>query len=165
MKKLTFIIEVDDTEINGSFIDKLKDEVKDEKRQSTLTFKINTETTKQHRIVLTELANSLNQELGKVGLKFDEYRHDDNYNHYQKSLVKCVVNNRCVVLAITGQNDRNFKESKYTTYTGDYFLRIGGNNSPYYTANQCDKLTSKVKDVNDVLEYMKHSIKEHITNL
>ena len=166
MKKLTFTIEIDDTAINSSFIDKLKDEVKDEERQLILTHKINKKTTQLHREILIDIVNTLNSELIKVDLKFNEYRLEGNTNQYKRSMVKCSFKNTCIVLVIGARmSDRNFKDSKYSTYTGDYKFYIGSNSSKYYTANQIDKTTTKVENVNDVLEYMRNHIKEHITTM
>ena len=73
-KTYKFSVDVETTDSNTSFIDGLIDEVTDEKKQLVLTHKINKETTKMHREILLDLADEMNEQLGKVGLKFDDFQ-------------------------------------------------------------------------------------------
>lgn len=167
MKKYTFTIEVEDHKSNGSFIDSLIDEVTDEKRQQALTHKINAETTKQHRKILCDFADEVNKELQKVDLCFDVLAYDDYIsNNYQRSMIKMEVGNISWIIGIEGHNDRNFKDSKYITFTGDYELRIGSNDTRSYTANnqwsRLYQILTKGNELAKVLDAIRGSVKNHI---
>jgi hypothetical protein len=160
-KTYKFSVDVETTDSNTSFIDGLIDEVTDEKKQLVLTHKINKETTKMHREILLDLADEMNEQLGKVGLKFDDFQYEGNNNHYKYSMCKAVVDNRSFVLIIKGSGFGRFEGSKYSTFTGEYNLSLAINSSPYYTANQRDEATT-VKDIADIFGRMEHWVKEHI---
>ena len=164
MKTYTFSIETEDFSHNGNFISDLKNEVKDELKQRNLTYKINLETTQVHKQILGDMVEVLNSELSKVGLEFGDHRFEGNTNNYQNSMVRILdgVNNWGFVLAIVGENERNFEGSKYTTYTGKYRFKIIRNDSQFYTANQLYKDGLLINAVEDIFKRMKDDVKKHI---
>ena len=70
------------------------------------------------------------------------------------------------VLEIEGissnQTDTIFTESKYTTYLGEYKLKLGTNDSRSYTACQSGRLR-KVRDIDGIFNRIKGCVKKHIS--
>jgi hypothetical protein len=159
-KTYKFSVEVEAPKSNSSFIDGLIHSVKDEQNQLVLTHSINKKTTAMHREILLDLTDEMNEQLGKVGLKFEDFKYDGGTNRYQCSRAKMVVGPRSFVLTIKGESDNQFKDSKYTTFTGAYELTIAENSSPYYTAGQ-DREASTVKGIDDIFKRMEFRIKEY----
>jgi hypothetical protein len=163
MKTYNFSVSVEGIGNNkSSIIDSFINEARDEERQLAITHAINKETSKVHEQMLLDFATDLNEELGSIGLEFGELKQDKVSNHYTRSFIKCVVGHISFVIYVQEDNNRNFEDSKYTTFTGDYKMFIGRNSCPYYTACQKDECTTRIRSVEDVLNYMKGSIITHI---
>jgi len=158
-RTITFSIEIEDNTTDNSFIDNLIDEVAEDKRQLEITHKINKETTNQHRLILIGLVDELNSQLNRVGLRFGDYRFSDySANRYLSSHVKCVIGKNTIILMISGRSGHQltnkFTESKYTTYTGEYDLKMGFDSE--------NNVNTTVLNLNMILNHIKHNIKEHI---
>lgn len=150
MKTYTITVELEEHKSSGGFIDSLLSEISEESRQSAITHKINEATSKIHRKVLQDLVKELNEELGKVGLGFQNVeasteRFSNKYIGSRSTIRFTADYSR--ELSIGAVYDNSFKESKYTTYTGKYKLKFGD---------------STVKSVEDILSMMRGSVKEHI---
>ena len=102
-KTYKFSVEVEIPKTESSFIDGLINEVTNEKKQLVLTHEINKETTKMHREILLDLTDEMNEQLGRVGLCFEDFKYEGNSNHYEYSMCKAVVGNRAFVLIIKGK--------------------------------------------------------------
>ena len=163
MKTYNFSVSVEEIGNNkSSIIDSFINEARDEERQLAITHAINKETSKVHERMLLDFASDLNEELCSIGLEFGELNQWRVTNQYTRSFIKCVVGYISFVICLQEDNDRNFKDSKYTTFTGDYRMFIGRNSSPHYTACQKDYCRTKVNSVEDVFNYMKNDIVKHI---
>ena len=156
MKTYKFKVEVPEVK-NGksSLLDSFIDEAIDEQRQLNITYKINRKTTEVHRQILIDFVTEVNKELSSIG--FNEFKNikDSSLgnNHYYCSEAKLHNSRTPYKLKIVGINEREFKDSKYTTYTGKYnIILVYG--SSYNEA--------RVKTVDDVLTKMKDKIIEHI---
>lgn len=164
MKTYNFSVSVEGIGNNkSSIIDNFINEARDEERQLAITHAINKETSKVHEQMLLDFASDLNEELGSIGLEFGElYQPYKWSNQYTRSFIKCKVGHISFVIYVQEDEDRNFKDSKYITYTGDYRMFIGRNSSPHYTACQKDECTTRIHSVEDVFNYMKDDIVKHI---
>ncbi len=152
MKTYTITVELEEQKSGSGFIDSLLSEISEENRQLAITHKINEATSKIHNEVLQDLVNTLNEELGKVGLNFSKPEYNKgNSNRYSDSVstIKFNHNIDSYALRIEGVSDRSFKESKYTTYTGKYLLKYNG---------------STVSNAEEIFSRMRDSVKKHINN-
>ena len=165
MKIYKFTVEIEDYTTGSSFIDGIKSEIQSEKAQLELTHKINEAASVVLKQVLEDFLKPINEELKKVGLEFE----DDPYmgaggtnrcrDHYFK--MKLPNTHWSYVIGIFGIPHRGFPHSKYTTFTGDFKIMLGLNDSTGYTACQKDKL-SVVKDVDDVFRTIRDRVKAEI---
>lgn len=163
MKTYNFSVSVEGIGNNkSSIIDSFINEAREDERQLAITHAINKETSKVHEQILLDFASDLNEELGSIGLEFGELKQDKTTNQYTRSFIKCVVGHISFVIYVQEDNNRNFEDSKYTTFTGDYRMFIGRNSSPHYTACQKDECTTRIHSVEDVLNFMKDDIVKHI---
>lgn len=157
MKTYKFKVEV--AEVNNgksSLLDSFIDEARDEQKQLDITYKINRKTTEVHRRILIDFVTEVNEELSSIG--FNEFKNIKDTsppsNHYYCSEAKLHTSGRTPYkLEIVGINEREFKDSKYTTYAGKYNIILVYGSS----YNQV-----RVKTVDDVLVRMKDEIIEHI---
>lgn len=156
MKTYKFKVEVPEVN-NGksSLLDSFINEARDEQRQLDITYKINKKTTKVHRQILIDFITEINEELSSIG--FNEFKVRENFgsgnNYYYESEARLITPKKSYRLYIVGKNDREFEDSKYTTYTGEYEFKFGYGNSAY---------TQRVRTVDDVLTMLKDEIIEHI---
>lgn len=160
-KTYKFSVEVEMPKSNSSFIDGLIETVNDEKKQLALTHEINKKTTAMHREILLDLTDEMNEQLGRVGLKFGDFKYEGNNNLYQYSMAKVIVGNRSFVLIIKASDVGRFEGSKYTTHTGEYNLSLAENSSPYYTAGQ-EREAFTVKTIEDIFQRMEFRVKEYV---
>ena len=157
MKTYKFKVEVPEVN-NGksSLMDSFINEARDEQRQLDITHRINKKTTKVHRQILIDFITDINEELSSIG--FNEFKLSDELldevgnNYYYGSQAR-LQTHKSYRLYIEGENDREFEDSKYTTFTGEYKFKFGYGNSAY---------TQRVKTVDDVLTKLKDEIIEHI---
>ena len=73
------------------------------------------------------------------------------------------VNNKTLNVGIMANADRNFKDSKYSTCTGEYDLKIGWRDS-----NTCFEWTNlhiSITSVDDIIKFAEQSLKKHIKGL
>ena len=156
MKTYKFKVEVPEVN-NGksSLLNSFINEARDEQRQLDITYKINKKTTKVHRQILIDFITEINEELSSIG--FNEFKLRENFvdgnNYYYDSEARLITPKKSYRLYIVGKNDREFEDSKYTTYTGEYEFKFGYGNSAY---------TQRVRTVDDVLTKLKDEIIEHI---
>ena len=163
MKIYKFSVTVEDCATKGGLISSIIDDVADEKRQSALTYKVNTATSKVHVQVLQDFANKLNVEFEPIGLFFCDMRIDPMSNMYSMPMVKCVISDISYVIILNAESARHeFPDSKYTTYIGDYYLTICSNDTKAYTAHQAHRASSRIESVEDVVKYMESRIKRYL---
>jgi hypothetical protein len=152
MKVYKFEVVVKSEVSSSNLIDSIIQEVQSEKRQVALTHEINKKTTELHKEILGDFINAVNKEISKVGLDFDndfiDGRSNNQYNGFESYLCQ---DNNCFI-RINGISDRDFKDSKYTTYTGEFQIFISkGNGSP-----------TRIESVDEAIVYMKDIIKRII---
>ncbi len=157
MKTYKFKVEVPEVN-NGksSLMDSFINEARDEQRQLDITHKINKKTTEVHRQILIDFITEINEELSSIG--FNEFKLSDELldevgNNYYYGSEAILQTHKSFRLYIEGENDREFKDSKYTTFTGKYEFKFGYGNSPY---------AQRVRTVDDVLTKLKDEIIKHI---
>jgi hypothetical protein len=160
IRKITVTFEIEDGQVDNGFIDKLINEVNEDKKQLAITQYINKETTILHRKTLIGIVDELNGELCKAGLMFTDYQYSLPSNGYRFSYVMCKVDKHVFKLAVKGRSGqqltKKFTESKYTTYTGEYDLKIGFDN--------VNRENTTLRNTNMVLKHMTYWIKEHLIN-
>ena len=169
MKNYTFSIDVDLSHSGSSFMDELLSEVESEKKQLELTYKINRETTRIHKEILTDLISELDDLFENHDARFEKPIQDHTNNCYTNHYAICRFNNgfTCVIM-VDGESDYSFKQSKYTTFTGKHRIKITRINerdrrmdgNPSY----CSDLNGRVKNIDEVLDYIRHDLKCHIEN-
>jgi len=171
MKYYEFKVSVNvSDDINTGVLDSIISDVESEKKESQITHSINIETKKTHRKVMESFCEELNLKLDKIGLgNFGDIRQDLGWatNSYSNTFARLTtgINNRGVILRLKGEEDRSFKDSKYTTYTGKYRLYVTYNNSYIsYKANQENDTFTLVETTDDVIRYMESSIKKFLHN-
>lgn len=150
MKTYNFTVEVEGIHANGnSLINSFINQANDEKNQFKITEEINKKSTKIYNKILCDFVESINRELAIAHIKgFNTpFLYAQFSNKCQGSSAKISINNKNWTLDIRPKNDRDFKDSKYTTYTGDYFIAFRDN---------------IVKTVDDVLKIMEMDIIEEI---
>ena len=169
MKHYEFKVSVNvSKDINNSVLDSIISDFESEKKQSKITHAINLETKKVHKKVMEDFCEELNLKLNKIGLgHFGDIRQDLAYttNSYSNTFARLTsgICNRGVILRLKGEEDRSFKDSKYTTYTGKYRLYVTWNNGYIsYKANQNNETYTLVETTDDVIRYMESSIKEFL---
>jgi len=156
MKTYKFKVEVPEVN-NGksSLMDSFINEARDEQRQLDITHRINKKTTKVHRQMLIDFITEINEELSSIGFNefklSDELGHGNNYYYGSQARLQTHKSYR---LYIEGENDREFEDSKYTTFTGEYRFGLSTPSAP--------STYEIVKTVDDVLTMLKDEIIEHI---
>ena len=156
MKVYNFRVEVEEAyQGASSLMSEIINEVKDEQSQLKISEKINEKTTEIHREILTSYVDEINKHLNGIGLvgfvMRDKYFKEINsYKTHQSAMCKISHGENGYSsheLLISGISDKGFKDSKYTTYTGDF------------------KITLNNHDVNtlwDIINSMKDSIKRYL---
>jgi hypothetical protein len=162
MKTYNFSVTVNSFETEKSLMDEFINEAKDNKRQGDLTISINTETAKVHRQILIDFIDVVNKELSKIGLSFVDISGRPITNGYSESYSFCYINGFLHFLYVKGIEDREFKESIYSTYTGGYTIRVGRVNHTNYTDINLVNINTCIDNVDDVLKYMKHDIMNYL---
>ena len=165
MKRYNFSVKVEGVDdIQSTLIDSFINEAKQDGKEQLVTETINIETSKVHKKILFDFSTAINLQLEKIGLEgFQPSGITGTPNNmYTRSAIECDVDiyaNTDVSYRITikGKEDRGFKDSKYTTYTGDYYLEITGRNTLRSEG-------MKIASVDDALEYMKDTLMKYIKN-
>ena len=169
MKRYNFSVEVEGVDnVQSTLIDSFIEEATKDRKEQLITETINIETSKIHRKVLLDFATEINVQLEKIdrkGYGIKGFRNSPitgtSRNMYTPSAISCDilvgVTDVCYRIALKANSDRGFEDSKYTTYTGDYYLEISGKNG---LRNEGFKISS----VDDALEYMKDSLMKYIKN-
>lgn len=159
----TFTVECDTTNNAESFMDTLLSEVNNEKNQLGLTHKINIETSRTHREILSSLVKEINKVIEPHGAKYYDEQVSNTTNGYSDYTYICNFNNRfSSAIIITACADREFKDSKYSTYTGEYSIRI--TRFREMISRHSHEIRSSIKNVDDVLKYIRFDLKSHIEN-
>jgi hypothetical protein len=162
--KYTFTIEVNPFGDGNSFMDKLLDEVNDEKNQLMLTQKINKESSKAHREILSDFVKDINKMIEPHGVSFHDEQISNTTNGYSDYSYVCKFSNGFTsAILITAFSDTSFKDSKYSTYTGEYQIRITRQRESF--RRDYGTICSGVKNVLDALEYIRFDLKSHIENI
>ena len=146
MKTYNFTVEVEGIHANGnSLINSFINKANDEQNQINITKTINKKSTKIYNKILCDFVESINRELNVAHIfGFQEpFLFMQYSNECQGSRAEAVINDNVYHLQIIPKNDRDFKDSKYATYTGDYYLKMD---------------SSRVKTVDDVLKIMERDI-------
>lgn len=167
MKTYKFEVIVNSKNNSNNILDNIIQDVNNEKEQLKLTHSINIETSKIHKEILKDFCEELNTKLSKIGLgNFGDTRQGlfGRSNKYECSVARLIggINHRGVVLSIEGVSNKDFKDSKYSTYTGDFKIFIINNDSEDYTANQLHENKTEVKTTDDVIKAMEVSIKKYL---
>ena len=150
MKTYNFTVEVEGIHSNGnSLINSFINKANDEQSQLKITEEINKKSTKIYNKILCDFVESINRELAVAYIKgFNTpFLYLQFSNNCQGSRAEININNNNWALDIRPENDRDFKDSKYTTYTGKYYIYFSG---------------TKVKTVDDVLKLMETDIIQQI---
>jgi len=150
MKTYNFTVEVEGIHANGnSLINSFINQANDEQNQLKITEEINKKSTKIYNKILCDFVEEINRELAVAYIKGfgtpSLYTAFSNKCH--GSQAKISINGNCHTINIRPKNDRDFKDSKYTTYTGDYEIAFRN---------------TIVKTVDDVLKMMETDIIEQI---
>ena len=166
MKTYTCSVSVDSFDKHSSLIDSFINEGNENKKQAKLSERINEETTKLHRQILTDFVDEINKQLEKINLSFTNLSYNTKSNEYRESYATCefrigLTTKVYYILNIIGIMDREFKDSKYSTYTGNYDIRIKRSQTYF---NRDIILVEKIKNIDDALNYMKDDIINYITN-
>ena len=165
MKRYNFSVKVEGVDdIQSTLIDSFVNEAKKDGKEQLVTETINIETSKVHKKILFDFSTAINLQLEKIGLEgFQPSGITGTPNNmYTRSAIKCDVDIYAETdvsyrITIKGNEDRGFKDSKYTTYTGDYYLEITGRNTLRSEG-------MKIASVDDALEYMKDTLMKYIKN-
>lgn len=162
--KYTFTVEIEDYKKGSSFVDEVISEINEDRRQMEITNTINKETSKKHKEMLTDIVSSLNKDLSKVGLSFidPEFSRLET-NEYRVPYSILWLGKTAFVLAIHGHADKDFIDSKYSTYTGNYTMMqntVYNASSPYLGGATRDG--SSVKDVECLIEVLKRPLKDYL---
>lgn len=171
MKRYNFSVEVEGVDdVQSTLIDSFIEEATKDRKEQLITETINIETSKIHRKVLLDFATEINVQLEKIdrkGYGIKGFRNSPitgtTKNMYKPTAISCDIHVGdqwsvvCYRIALKAREDRGFEDSKYTTYTGDYYLEISGKNA---LRNEGFKISS----VDDALEYMKDSLMKYIKN-
>ena len=150
MKTYNFTVEVEGIHSNGnSLINSFINIANDENNQLKITETINKKSTKIYNKILCDFVESINRELAVAYIKgFNTpFLYTQFSNKCQGSSARISINNNNWTLDIRPKNDRDFKDSKYKTYTGDYFISFRD---------------TIVKTVDDVLKIMETDIIQEI---
>lgn len=160
-KDYSFNITFDFANNGNSFLDSLMSEIEDEKRQLELTHKINRQTTQRHLEILGDLVIELNKTLTQIGLEFmtPETTIFGGNNEYCPSVAKIHIGNRKWEVKITAESDRNFKDSKYGTYTGDHKILVCHDGSNYSVSEN-----DGTNIVDGILNILRSNIKHYLLN-
>jgi len=146
MKTYNFTVEVESVHAEeNSLINSFINTANDEQNQINITEAINKKSTKIYNKILCDFVESINRELNVAhifGFK-EPYLFIKYSNECMGSKAEAVINGCTYSLKIIPENNRDFKDSKYTTYTGDYYLELD---------------SSRVKTVDDVLKIMERDI-------
>ena len=146
MKTYKFTVEVESVHAEeNSLINSFINTANDEQNQINITEAINKKSTKIYNKIFCDFVESINRELNVAHIfGFQEpYLWMKYSNECQGSRADAVINGNIYNLKIILENDRDFKDSKYTTYTGDYHIELDG---------------ERVKTVDDVLKIMERDI-------
>ena len=170
MKRYNFSVKVEGVDdIQSTLIDSFINEAKQDGKEQLVTETINIETSKVHKKILFDFSTAINLQLEKIGL--EGFKNSPitgtPRNMYTRSAIECdfsiyrclaeFCSEACYRITIKGNEDRGFKDSKYTTYTGDYYLEITGRNTLRSEG-------MKIASVDDALEYMKDTLMKYIKN-
>ena len=152
MKTYNFTVEVEGIHSNeSSLINSFINIANDEQNQLKITESINKKSTKIYNKILFDFVEKINIELSIAHIiGFEKpYKYRSFSNLCFGSLSKAFIDNGYFDIEIVPIKNKDFKDSKYTTYTGDYWIKMNG------------KL---VKTVDEVLEYLKAEIINTIKN-
>lgn len=170
MKRYNFSVEVEGVDnVQSTLINSFIEEATQDRKEQLITETINVETSKIHRKVLLDFATEINVQLDKIDSRAYGIKGFKNSpitgsvkNMYTPSAISCAIfvgaTDVCYRIALKPNSDRGFKDSKYTTYTGDYYLQISGKND--FKPNDGVNISS----VYDALEYMKDTLMRYIKN-
>tara|TARA_R100001198_G_C5206509_1_gene193452 strand:+ start:664 stop:1131 length:468 start_codon:yes stop_codon:yes gene_type:complete len=146
MKTYKFTVEVEGIHAEeNSLINSFINTANDEQNQINITEAINKKSTKIYNKILCDFVESINREL-KVAHIFgfeNPFLWLKYSNECMGSKAEAVINGNVYNLKIIPENNRDFKDSKYTTYTGNYHIELNG---------------TRVKTVDDVLKIMERDI-------
>lgn len=152
MKTYNFTVEVEGIHSKGnSLINSFINIANDEQNQYKITEAINKKSTKIYHKILCDFVEKINIELAVAYIKgFNTpYLYTEFSNKCKGSQAEISINNKTYTIKIRPENDRDFKDSKYTTYTGKYYI--------YFR-------DTTVETVDDVLKLMETGIIQQIKN-
>jgi|GEM_PF-6293011 len=154
MKTYNFTVEVESVHAEeNSLINSFINTANDEQSQIKITEAINKKSTKIYNKILCDFVESINRELNVAHIfGFQEpYLWMQYSNECQGSKAEAVINGNVYSLLIIPEDNRDFNDSKYKTYTGDYHIQ-----QQFWEKRSLNKI--KVKTVDDVLKIMERDI-------
>ncbi len=125
MKYRTFKVEVPQVKFEGKFAQRVIAIANKEKAQLAFTHEVNIAMTVEHEIVLRKHMKAILEELEFInGINFGAVEKIGQSNKYSNSVVSLYANNYFLCkIGVFGSSEPT-EESKYTTYTGNYALKI-----------------------------------------
>jgi len=147
----------------SNIINSIIDEVKDDDSQLRLTQSINKKTTKIHNKILKDFRKVIVGEIGRLGINAGDvikYSYNETNNYVESYFSIKMDGELHYNIFITANSDRNFDDSRYTTFTGDYIIKISkGQEIPRYI--NCSDVKT-IKNIDDALSFMSDGLRCHI---
>ena len=140
-----FEIKIDFPETEGTFLESLRKEVEDEKRQLEMTYKINTETSRIHEKVLKDFIKDVKKEIAAVmkSVVFNKKIYANRY--YSNYATITLINGREIKLRATPR-DTKVEGIKYITFSGGVQIERMLFNMDFLRVDSIDRLLLVNKD-------------------
>ena len=144
-KTYKFEIKIDFPETEGTFLESLRKEVEDERRQLEMTYKINTETSRIHEKVLKDFIKDVKKEIDAVikSVVFNKEVHTNRYHLNYATIT--LINGREIKLRATPK-DTIVEGTKYSTFSGGVQIEQIRFDRDFSTVNSVDHLLTSNKD-------------------
>ncbi len=166
-KTYRFKVEAEAPSRNDDLVADLLAEVNQERSELDLTKKINAESSQIHMEILKEFCNELDKVFHE-GLGFDifgDLQHIKGANGYYTPMARLYggLNGKGIIIVVRGLLDREFSDSKYTTYTGEYQIELRINfDAITYAPLPLSSNHKVVENVADVVDYLRYDIKKEL---
>ena len=143
-KTYKFEIKIDFPETEGTFLESLRKEVEDERRQLEMTYKINTETSRIHEEVLKDFIKDVKKEIDTVikSVDFDKETHTNRYHLNYATIT--LINGREIKLRATPK-DKKVEGTKYITFSGGVHIERMISAGCFSTIDSVDHLLTMYK--------------------
>ena len=120
-KTYKFEIKIDFPETEGTFLESLRKEVEDDKRQLEMTHKINAETSRIHEKVLKDFIKDVKKEIDAVikSIVFSKTTYTNRY-HLNRATITLINGHEIELRA--NPKDTKVEGTKYTTFSGGVYI-------------------------------------------